>query len=515
MHQNYYFLKHLAEELNAKLAGHLLKSCFSQNKDELILGFTNSKTDYYIKADLSHQQGILSFAGDFKRANKNSIDLFTELIDCLVKKIRVNRNERSFQISFAQGQNLIFKLFGRQSNILLFTANEYPKLFKTQKAKDETLTLKGFNRTIDQTQENFIKNNGDLRLLFPTFGQILSDYLSTLGFLEKNIADQWIMVEQLLVELADSRFYLITYKDKLHLSLVKMGETIAKFDSAIETINAFYSRYVKFKVLEKEKNLISRQLEQKITRTGNYIIKAKSKLRELSTKRNDQVADVIMANLHMIVPRTDKIELFDFYNNETISVKLNPKLSAQKNAEKFYNKNKNQGIEIKKIKESLSSKTQELVKSELLLQQVKEFENIKQLRAQFKVKDFKSQPTKELPYHQFEIDYFTVLVGKNAKSNDRLTLQYANKDDMWFHARDVAGSHVVLKYQSEENFPSNVIEKVAQLAAWYSKGKHFPLCPVIYTLKKFVRKPKGFAAGKVKLDREEVILVEPKNLTRE
>ena len=93
-------------------------------------------------------------------------------------------------------------------------------------------------------------------------------------------------------------------------------------------------------------------------------------------------------------------------------------------------------------------------------------------------------------------------------------MKYAFKDDLWLHARDVAGSHVVLKAQPGKNFPSMVIEKTAQLAAWFSKGKNLPLCPVIHTPKKYVRKPKGFAPGMMKVEREEVILVEPKNVTK-
>lgn len=514
MHQNHHFLQHLAVELNEKLVGYQLNACFSQSKDELILGFSNEKEDFYIKADLSQQQGILSFIADFKRANRNSVDLFTDLLGYAVKEIFVHKNERSFQISFEESPNLVFKLFGRQSNILLFLNNSHPLLFKTQNVKDQTLLLNDFDRLIDQTQESFIEKGGDLKALYPTFGRLITEHLNAVGFLQNDLEGQWKIIQQLLKEVSNPTFYLTDYEHKIHLSQVKIGEVIARYSSALKVSTEFYYKHVQVNGLAKEKNIIIRQLEQKITRTGNYIIKAKSKLHELSLKRHDQLADIIMANLHEILPRTEKIELFDFYNDKRIPVKLNPKLSAQKNAEKFYQKNKNQGIEVKKVTESVASKSRELKEAEELLEEVKAYTDLKQLRARFKPDQIKSKPAKELPYHQFEIERFVVLVGKNAKSNDQLTLKYAHKDDLWFHARDVAGSHVVLKYQSGKNFPLPVIEKTAQLAAWYSKGKNFPLCPVIHTLKKFVRKPKGFAPGKVKLDREEVILVEPMNVIR-
>jgi len=101
-------------------------------------------------------------------------------------------------------------------------------------------------------------------------------------------------------------------------------------------------------------------------------------------------------------------------------------------------------------------------------------------------------------------------VGRNAEANDELTLKLAYKEDFWLHAKDVAGSHVIIKHQSGKNFPKDVIERAAQLAAYNSKRKTDSLCPVIVTPKKFVRKRKGDPAGAVVVEREQVILVEPK-----
>jgi predicted ribosome quality control (RQC) complex YloA/Tae2 family protein len=117
---------------------------------------------------------------------------------------------------------------------------------------------------------------------------------------------------------------------------------------------------------------------------------------------------------------------------------------------------------------------------------------------------------KPLPYHEFEFQGFKIWVGKNAISNDQLTLKYSHKEDLWLHARDVAGSHVIIKYQSGKPFPKTVIERAAQLAAYNSKRKTDTLCPVAYTPRKYVRKRKGDPAGAVIVEREEVIMVEPK-----
>ena len=118
---------------------------------------------------------------------------------------------------------------------------------------------------------------------------------------------------------------------------------------------------------------------------------------------------------------------------------------------------------------------------------------------------------KSLPYKKFNFMNYDILVGKSAAGNDILTQKIARKDDLWLHARDVSGSHVVVKNLPGKQFPGELIKKAAELAAFYSKRKNDSLCPVIYTLKKYVRKPKSMAPGKVKVEKEKVILVEPKN----
>lgn len=117
----------------------------------------------------------------------------------------------------------------------------------------------------------------------------------------------------------------------------------------------------------------------------------------------------------------------------------------------------------------------------------------------------------ELPFKVFEDHGFTILVGRNAANNDLLTQKYAHKDDLWLHAKDVTGSHVVIRHRSGHTVPEPVVERAAQLAGWYSRRQHDSLCPVTVTPKKFVRKPKGALPGQVVVERERVVLVVPAN----
>ena len=122
----------------------------------------------------------------------------------------------------------------------------------------------------------------------------------------------------------------------------------------------------------------------------------------------------------------------------------------------------------------------------------------------------RAAPAARLPYRRFTCEGFQIWVGKSAKDNDALTLRHGYKEDLWLHARDVSGSHVLLKHQANRPFPPAVVEKAAALAAWYSKRKTDTLCPVICTPKKYVRKTKGAPPGQVVVEKEKVLLVEPR-----
>jgi predicted ribosome quality control (RQC) complex YloA/Tae2 family protein len=115
-------------------------------------------------------------------------------------------------------------------------------------------------------------------------------------------------------------------------------------------------------------------------------------------------------------------------------------------------------------------------------------------------------------FKSFQFMGFQIYVGRNADNNDELTQKFAHKNDLWLHAKDVTGSHVIIKFQAGKKFPKPVIEAAASLAAFYSKRKNESLCPVLYTEKKFVRKVKGAPKGQVKVEKETVIMVVPKEL---
>ena len=101
---------------------------------------------------------------------------------------------------------------------------------------------------------------------------------------------------------------------------------------------------------------------------------------------------------------------------------------------------------------------------------------------------------KSKPYHYRSADGIDIFVGKNAAQNERLTGD-ARPNEMWLHAKDMPGSHVIIK--AEGNIPDSTLSQAATLAAWYSKGQHSTMVPIDYTLTRYVKKIPGGATGMV------------------
>ena len=101
-------------------------------------------------------------------------------------------------------------------------------------------------------------------------------------------------------------------------------------------------------------------------------------------------------------------------------------------------------------------------------------------------------------------------VGRSGRANDELTFHHSSPNDIWMHARDVAGAHVVLRWPDKDaNPPQRDLAEAAVLAALHSKSRTSGLVPVDWTRRKYVRKPRKAKAGSVLVERSKTVFVEP------
>lgn len=508
MHNNYYFLKQLTVRLREELADTVFVHCFSQNKDELILIFDKVEHPFIIKAYLSANFCCISFPTEFHRARKNSVDLFNEVIGHKVVGIYQFLNERAFAVELEDGYSLIFKLHGNRSNVLLVKHENVRDLFHNKLIKDLQILPAKLDRPIDQSFEAF-EAALSINDVFPTFNQSITNHLKHLGYEDRNKADQWILIQETLNTLNRGEYH-VTHKS---LSLIPLEDSI-KFNDPIEAINEFFKLFISNVHLNSEKKRFLQAYKTKLKRGKNYITKTANKLNELKSGVNYKIfGDLLMANLHQIPQNSSNVELMNFYDeNRLIEIPLKKSLSPQKNAEWYYKKSKNQSIELNQLQSNIEAKTKELAEIENHLIEIEATSNHKSLKEYIKKHSLEKQTqtsTINLPYNIVTEGDFVIWIGKNAKSNDQM-LKLTYKEDLWLHAKDVTGSHVIIKHQSGLKTPMHIKEKAASIAAFYSKRKTDTLCPVIVTPRKFVRKRKGDPPGAVVVDKEqEVLLVTP------
>ena len=488
-----------------------LLECFSQSRDELVIGFAAETKELYLRAILTSDFSSLSFPTEFKRAAKNSVNLFPELLGLKVTDVIQHLNERSFHLELEQDYQLMFKLYGNRSNIILFKNHKAIEIFNHNLAKDIDLNIEQVDRQIDFSPEHLQKIN----FILPTFGKEITAEFERRA---AQSASRQQAFTELINYLQKPDYYIGNHAEETEvvLSLFPLKYTFHTTSNALEASNLFVKEFLREHGLLKERREAISFIEKKRIKTEYYIQDLFDKLKKLKEATTpEQLADIIMANMHAIPAHQDSVELFNFYTDQPVKIALKKNLSPQKNAENYYRKGKNRKIELEKIEETIAAKTYEHERLNSELYSLSQLSDHKELRKYIKDNNLlpqkKEEKTEDL-FKKFIIDGFEVLVGRNAKNNDTLTQKYAYKEDLWLHAKDVAGSHVVVKFQAGKKFPKPVIEKAAQLAAWYSKRKNESLCPVTYTLKKHVRKPKGAIAGSVIVEKESVILVKPEEI---
>lgn len=232
--------------------------------------------------------------------------------------------------------------------------------------------------------------------------------------------------------------------------------------------------------------------------------------------------ELITANLYQIPKGTEKVELVNYYDPESrfVEIKLDKRKTPSQNAQRYYKKYAKAKKALIMIKKQLEDTENEIQYLEAQLDNLgkcteeSEIQEIRQelaqegyIRLRNEKKSFrKLAPSK--PYHYISSDGFDIYVGKNNTQNDRLTIKTAEQGDLWLHAKDIPGSHVIVKSQGKE-IPEQTLLEAGMLAAFFSKAKHSSKVPVDYCLRKNVRKPSGAKPGMVIYDNYNTMFVTP------
>ena len=226
MHNNYFFLRQLTSALEKKVINYTLVSCFSQNKEELIIELNNGVQSFFIKASLQPEFCCLSFPDSFNRARKNSIDLFNDTLMKKVAGIRQFKNERCFSIDLEENYSLLFKMHGNRANIILFNQNEPKEIFRNHLEADYQIKLSELDREVDYSKKSFLNNITSLSQTYFTLGKPVWEYLTQKDFQDAGIEEKWNLFEETLQHLNKPQYYILEKENKLILSLLPYGKII-------------------------------------------------------------------------------------------------------------------------------------------------------------------------------------------------------------------------------------------------------------------------------------------------
>lgn len=299
--------------------------------------------------------------------------------------------------------------------------------------------------------------------------------------------------------------------------------TVEKAESFSELLDSYYeTRDVRERMKVKTQSL-TKLLTNTIERIARKISKQQAELDRCRNRENLRICgDLLQANLYRIQRGAEYADVENYYDeqNAVLRIKLNPAISPAANAQKYYKdyqKAKNAEI---MLSEQLEKGRTEIDYIESVLdvcQRAKTEKELAQIREELTEQGYlhsnrnKSKKQTALPPLEFNSsDGFKILVGRNNKQNDKLTLKTASKNDMWLHTKDIHGSHTIILAEGKE-ITEQAIYEAACLAAYHSKAQNSSQVPVDYTLVRYVSKPSGAKPGMVIYVNNKTIYVTPKN----
>ena len=312
---------------------------------------------------------------------------------------------------------------------------------------------------------------------------------------------------------------------------IEQYETLAKivkYESISELVDEFYyKRDVAERMRQKTADLIKllNNHAERIAKKMSILRATLSDAEKMDTYR--EYGDLITANIYRIQEGHKSVEVENYFDENlgTVKITLDPSLSPSQNAQKYYKKYNKSKTALKEAQKQLEQSAEELEYIESTLAMVEtadRLEDISVIRRELANEGYikrstnaqkKQKAEQSKPMHFVSSDGFDIYVGRNNTQNDYLTLKLANSSDLWFHTKDIHGSHTVIKLGLDKDVPKQTILEAASLAAYYSKARESSQVPVDYTTIKNVRKPNGAKPGMVIYEHYNTVYIKPELLS--
>ena len=293
-----------------------------------------------------------------------------------------------------------------------------------------------------------------------------------------------------------------------------------EFSSPSEAADAYFTSLFEKRILATRANAARAEVRKKITQQQKLLKQLERDLKSHEdAEHQKRLGDLLLANLSTARREGNRVELIDYFADDgsTTQIELDESTSLQEEANRrfaLYSRSKRATAQINLRLTAVKARLHELeLEQDSLEKEIAEghLGGPSGKSAAPAARESRETAQKVPGTRRYiSSDDFEILVGRTARDNDHLTFKIARPNDLWLHAADYGGSHVVVRNSTKKPIPHRSLIEAAQLAAYFSQAKKDPKVDVHYTERKFVSKIKGGKPGLVRLQRFKNITVEPR-----
>lgn len=304
---------------------------------------------------------------------------------------------------------------------------------------------------------------------------------------------------------------------------------VAPANNIQELLNQYYTDQLRQQLFSQLRHQLSQKLQNILGKLGSKAQTFKDRLQQ-SDQADEyrQKADLLMAHLQNWQPGMKEIILADFETNQPMAIALQPDKNAVQNAQKLYKQHqklKRARAAVEPLLWEVQTEIDYLEQVEAAISQIDQYQTAADLQALEEIRDeligqkylealeYRSRSTTDRASTNFHCyrtpSGFEVLIGRNNNQNDYLTFRVAGDYDLWFHAQEIPGSHVLLRLEPGKVPEDTDLQFTANLAAYFSRARQSDQVPVVYTRANRVYKPKGTKPGLVVYKQETIIWGQP------
>lgn len=543
----------MSRELAQKLEGSRIDKIHQPDKLEMVFTIRTRSSQEKLFISISAGRAELHLASDESFDNPKTPPAFCMLMrkhlsGAFIDKIEQVDWERIIRVSltikdemgYPQQVYLYVELMGRYSNLILVSGQGKILAAMKNVSEDQSrvrpISL-GQDYVLPPAQDKVFPEGASQSFLEPlkTYKDVLSNIQGISPIIAEEIVEspsRRAYIDRLLAAIQDPQpSVYIREDDRLadfHVKRLEYHDGFKRkdFDTISQAVSYFF-----------EGRISSNRMRQKTAVLDGFLTDSLKKLHLKLQKLHEDLeaadradkyqlyGELLTANLHLLKAGMDSVQVTNYYDGQEIKIPLDPMLQPNQNAQRYfkkYSKAKRAKIEKQEQIDLAKEEIEYLTSVASFLRNAETVEEVDAIKAELsqggylrnkqkinKQKKKNESRSKFKPKEYVTSGGFRLLVGRNNKENDQLTMKKASKKDLWFHTKDIPGSHVIMFTEGQEPQAQDIYQAAA-IAAYHSAGKESENVPVDMVQVKYVKKPNGAKPGMVIFKNNQTFYVTPK-----